>query len=103
MIRTTITVFDHTFEAAKQVRDAINASVPGAAVTVEQVLSDAAAKGINDYLKVWRIGNFAEPLRKDDEEDLDRYRSLTRECCCMGPSKGETLCPCDLDRQRGYR
>lgn len=53
MIRITITVFDHTYDAAKQVRDAINASVPGAAVTVEQVLSDAAAKGVDDYLKAW--------------------------------------------------
>lgn len=51
MIRAQITIFEHTFEAAKQVRDAINASVPGAAVTVEQVLSDAAAKGVDDYLK----------------------------------------------------
>lgn len=53
MIRTTITVFDHTYEAAKQVRDAINASVPGASVTVEQVLSDAAGQGMVEYLKAW--------------------------------------------------
>lgn len=55
MIRAQITVFDHTYEAAKQVRDAINASVPGAAVTVEQVLSDAAARGVGEYMLAWEI------------------------------------------------
>jgi hypothetical protein len=35
-----------------------------------------------------------EIFERDGEIGLHNYRYYSYECGCMGPSKGETLCPC---------